>query len=94
MLDELESFSWSSEQAVASEVALEAITEARAVCSAHIAALEDTVEPEDERLRAWEQALHRCAVQARELDPKDAAAVARVRPGYPAMVASWRAADD
>ncbi|QGK70942.1 hypothetical protein GIY23_16730 [Allosaccharopolyspora coralli] len=74
MLEGLESFTWSSDQAVAYEAALEVLNEARAVCSARIAALEHTVEPQDERLQTWEQALHRCAVHARELDPEDAPA--------------------
>ena len=83
--DALASFTWSDDEAVAYEVALELINEVVGACSARIATEQARPDPDRDAIAVWLAERGRCAEVRRGLDPSDHAAVARVRREYAAL---------
>jgi predicted hotdog family 3-hydroxylacyl-ACP dehydratase len=79
ILDELQPFTWSSEDSVAYEAALEAINGAVGAYSALIAAEEAKEEPDPGVLDAARSGRAECARWREQLDPADHATVAETR---------------
>jgi len=79
VLSELQSFSWSSEDSVAYEAAIEAINGAVGAYTALIAAEEAKRQPDQSVLAAAREGRAECARWREQLDPADRAAVAETR---------------
>jgi hypothetical protein len=79
VLSELESFTWSSEDSVAYEAAIEAINGAVGAYTALIAAEEAKQQPDQSVLAAAREGRAECARWREQLDPADRAAVAEAR---------------
>lgn len=89
-VDELTSFEWSSQEAVAYEAAVEAINEVRALYTGLIAREQTTAQPDEQRIAAWTRERSACAQVTRSLDPADRAQVATVRRDYTARAVQLR----
>jgi len=79
VLSQLQSFTWSSEDSVAYEAAIEAINGAVGAYSALIAAEEAKQEPDLEAIATAQSARADCANWRERLDPADREAVAETR---------------
>jgi hypothetical protein len=79
VLDELQSFDWSSQESVAYEAAIEAINAAVGAYTARIAAEETKPQPDGGVIAAWHDGLINCTAQRRQLDPADHGQIAEVR---------------
>ena len=79
VLSQLQPFTWSSEDAVAYEAALEAINGAVGAYSALIAAEEARPDPDLKVIAAAESGQAECIRWREQLDPADRAAVAETR---------------
>jgi predicted hotdog family 3-hydroxylacyl-ACP dehydratase len=79
VLSQLQSFSWSSEDSVAYEAAIEAINGAVGAYSALIAAEEAQQQPDQTVLAAAREGRTECTRWREQLDPADRAAVAETR---------------
>jgi predicted hotdog family 3-hydroxylacyl-ACP dehydratase len=71
VLDQLEPYSWSSEESVAYEAAIEAINAAVGAYSAVIAEQESKAAPDAAVIAAAEAAQATCALHREQLDPTD-----------------------
>jgi len=79
VLSQLQSFTWSSEDSVAYEAAIEAINGAVGAYSALIAAEEAKQQPDQRVIAAAREGRAECARWREQLDPADRAAVADTR---------------
>jgi len=79
VLSQLQSFVWSSDDAVAYEAALEAINGAVGAYSALIAAEEASARPDQDAIAAATSSRTECVLWREQLDPSDRAAVAETR---------------
>jgi hypothetical protein len=79
VLSQLQSFTWSSEDSVAYEAAIEAINGAVGAYSALIAAEEAKQQPDQSAISDAQEGRAECARWREQLDPADRAAVAETR---------------
>jgi hypothetical protein len=75
----LSGFTWSSEESVAYEAAIEAINGAVGAYSARIAAEEAKPTPDQSAVAAWQERQFECARAREGLDPTDHAQIAEAR---------------
>jgi hypothetical protein len=85
----LQPFTWSNDESVAYEVALEMISQAIG-CYTALIERERRGENRAELIEQWDDAQTESARQQRELDASDPAEVARVRDEYAALVRKLR----
>lgn len=82
VLDGITAFSWSDEESVSYEAAVEAIAGLIGACSARIAAQRASGAPDDAVITACKTARAAAAAERARLDPADHTEVARVRAHY------------
>jgi hypothetical protein len=90
VVGQLRLFVWSSEEAVAFEVAIEDIHEVFAVVLGLIAAEKARPEPDEDAIAHWTAIRDRCIQDQQRLPSTDHAAVARVRREYSALARELR----
>lgn|SRR5215207_3788520 len=90
VVGQLRPFVWSSEEAVAFEVAIEDINRVVAVTSGLIAAEKARPAPDEDKIAQWTAIQVRCVQEQQRLRSTDHAAVARVRREYSALARELR----
>jgi hypothetical protein len=90
VLSQLQSFAWSSDDAVAYEAAIEAINGAVGAYTALITAEEASELPDHDAITAARSSRAECVLWREQLDPADRAAVAEARRRFSALAQEVR----
>lgn len=79
IVGQLPPYTWSDEESVSYEAAVEAINEVVGACSARIADERAKAEPDASAIATWSDERRRCHELRQRLDPTDHEQIARVR---------------